>query len=106
MGLPGGSASKESAFNVGDLGSIPGFRRSPGEGKGYPLQFSGLENSIDCIIHGISKVWTQLSDFHSLIYTAILNIFKIFYIFMYAVSVFCKRSNFVFVCPTCTFRLF
>ena len=46
-----------------DLGSIPGLGRSPGEGKGYPLQYSGLENSIDCIIHGVTKSWTQLSDF-------------------------------------------
>ena len=47
MGLPCGSASKESACNAGDLGSIPGLGRSPGEGKGYPLQYSGLENSMD-----------------------------------------------------------
>ena len=45
--LPGSSAGKESARNAGDLGSIPGLRRSPGEGKGYPLQYSGLENSMD-----------------------------------------------------------
>ena len=49
LGLPGSSDSKESACNVGDLGSIPGLGRSPGEGKGYPLQYSGLENSMDCI---------------------------------------------------------
>ena len=48
---------------MGDLGSIHGFGRSPGEGKAYPLQYSGLENSIDCIIHGVTKSWTQLSDF-------------------------------------------
>ena len=47
MGFPGGSDGKESACNVGDLGSIPGLGRSPGEGKGYPLQYSGLENSTD-----------------------------------------------------------
>ena len=47
-GFPCGSAGKESACNVGDLGSIPGLGRSPGEGKGYPLQYSGLENSMDC----------------------------------------------------------
>ena len=47
LGFPGGSAGKESACNVGDLGSIPGLGRSPGEGKGYPLQYSGLENSMD-----------------------------------------------------------
>ena len=48
QGFPCGSASKESACNVGDLGSIPGLGRSPGEGKGYPLQYTGLENSMDC----------------------------------------------------------
>ena len=52
LGLPGGSAGKESTCNVGDLGSVPGLGRSPGEGKGYPLQVSGLENSMDCIVHG------------------------------------------------------
>ena len=46
------------------LGLIPGSGRSPGEGKGYPLQYSSLENSTDCIVHGIAKSWTQLSDFH------------------------------------------
>ena len=60
-----GSAGKESACNAGDLGLIPGLERSPGEGKGYPLQYSGLENSLDCIVHGVTKSWTQLSDFHS-----------------------------------------
>ena len=47
MGFPGGSAGKESACDVGDLGLIPGLGRSPGEGKGYPLQYSGLENPMD-----------------------------------------------------------
>ena len=47
---------------MGDLGSIPGLGRSPGEGKGYPLQYSGLENSMDCIIHGVTKSQTQLRD--------------------------------------------
>ena len=46
MGFPCGSAGKESAYNVGNMGSIPGLGRSPGEGKGYPLQYSGLENSM------------------------------------------------------------
>ena len=63
MGFPGGSAGKESAHNVGDLGSIPRLGRSPGEGKGYPLQYSGLENSMDCIVE-VAKSWTRLSDFH------------------------------------------
>ena len=65
LGFPSGSAGKESAYNVGDLGSIPGLERSPGEGNGYPLQYSGLENSMDCIVHGIEKSRTRLSDFHS-----------------------------------------
>ena len=63
LGFPCGSAGKESACNVGDLGSIPGLGRFPGEGKGYPLQYSGLETSMDCIVHGVTKSWTQLSDF-------------------------------------------
>ena len=49
---------------MGDLGSIPGLGRSPGEGKGYQLQYSGLDNSMDCIVHGVTKSWTQLSNFH------------------------------------------
>ena len=64
MGFPGGSDGKESACNVGDLGLIPGLGRSPGEGKGYPLQYSGLENSMDCIVHGVAKSQTGLSNFH------------------------------------------
>ena len=64
LGFPCGSAGKESACNAGDLGSIAGLGRSPGEGKGYPLQYSGLENSMDCKIHGVAKSWTRLSDFH------------------------------------------
>ena len=62
LGFPGGSV-EESACNAGDLGSIPGLGRSPGEAEGYPLQSSGLENSMDCIVHGVTKSWTQLSDF-------------------------------------------
>ena len=58
LGFPCGSASKEFTCIVGDMGSIPGLGRSPGKGKGYPLQYSGLENSIDCIVHGITKSWT------------------------------------------------
>ena len=62
--FPCGSAGEESTCNVGDLGSIPGLGRSPGEGKGYPLQYSGLENSMDCVVHGFAKSQTWLSDFH------------------------------------------
>jgi len=64
LGFPYGSAGKESTCNAGDLGSTPGLGRSPGEGKGYPLQYSGLENSMDCIVHGITKHQTQMIDFH------------------------------------------
>ena len=62
--FPGGSAGKESACNTGDLGLIPGLGRSPGEGNSYPLQYSGLENSMEYIVHGVAKSRTQLSDFH------------------------------------------
>ena len=54
-GFPGGSAGKESTCNVGDPGFIPGLERSPGEGKDNPLLYSGLENSMDCIVHGVTK---------------------------------------------------
>ena len=55
---------KNPPANAGDLGSIPGLGRSPGEGKGYPLQYSGLENSMDCIVRGVAKSRTRLSDLH------------------------------------------
>ena len=66
--LPSSSDGKESACNAGDLGSIPGLRRSPGEGKGYPLQYSGLENSMDSVVHGVaeSDMTERLSLTHSL----------------------------------------
>ena len=69
--FPCGSAGKESACNVGDLGLIPGLGRSPGEGNGYPLQYSGLENSMNCIVHGVTKSQTRLSDFHFAYYVLI-----------------------------------
>ena len=55
LGFLCGLDGKESACNVGDLGLIPGLGRFPGEGKGYPLLYSGLENSMDCIVHGFTK---------------------------------------------------
>ena len=58
LGFPCGSATKESVCNAGDVGLIPGLQRSPAEGKGYPLQYSGLENSMDCVVHGVTKSWT------------------------------------------------
>ena len=74
MGFPGGSAGKESACNAGDLGSIPGLGRSPGEGNSYPLQYSGLEKSMDCIVHGVAKSQTQLNDFHLYLFCYILKL--------------------------------
>ena len=58
LGFPGGSAGKESACNVGDLGFIPGLGNPSGEGKGYPLQYSGLENSVEGTVHGVAKSQT------------------------------------------------
>ena len=55
MDVPGGSEDKETVCNAGDLGTIPGLRRSPGEGKGYPLQYSGPEYSMDCTVHGVAE---------------------------------------------------
>ena len=63
LGSPCSSAGKESSCNAGDLGSIPGLGRAPEERKGYPLQDSDLENSMDCIVHGLTKSSTWLSDF-------------------------------------------
>ena len=67
MGFPGGSDGKESTCNAGDLGSIPGLRRSPGGGHGNPLQYSCLENPMDraawwATVHAVTKSQTQLSD--------------------------------------------
>jgi len=63
LGFPGGSAGKEFACDVGDLRSIHGLGRSPREGNGF-YQYSGLENPLDCVVHGVTKSQTQLSDFH------------------------------------------
>ena len=64
MGFPHSSVGKESTCNEGDLGLIPGLGRCPGEGKGYPLQYSGLENSMDYTVHGVAKSQIRLSNFH------------------------------------------
>ena len=68
LGFPGGAEVKASACNVGDLGSIPGLGRSPGEGNGNPLQYSCLVNPMDggawwATVHGVTKSWTRLSNF-------------------------------------------
>ena len=69
MGFPGDASGKESAGNAGDPGLIPGWKRSPGEGNSYPLQYSCLENPMDrgawwATVHGVTESWTQLSDGH------------------------------------------
>ena len=64
MGFPDSSVGKESACNAGDPNLIPGSGRLPGEGNGYPLQYSGLEKSMDYTIHGVTESQTRLSDFH------------------------------------------
>ena len=97
LDFPCGSAGKESACNAGDLGSIPGLGRSSGEGKGYPLQYSGLENSMDCIVHGIPKSWTRLSDFH-FHFTLLLtpNTFYVFIVTIY-IFIYCILMNYFIV---------
>ena len=72
------AGGKESACNARDLGSIPELGRSLGEGKGYPLQYSGLENSMDCIVYGVLKSQTGLSDFH---------FHSLFHLFIYLIGI-------------------
>ena len=64
LGFPCGSAGKESACKAGDLSLIPGLGKSPGGGKGYPLRCSGLENSLDWVVHGVTQSQTRLGDLH------------------------------------------
>ena len=64
MSFPDDSAGKESACNAGDLASIPRFRRASEEGNSYPLQYSGLVNSMDSVVHGVTKGQTRMRDFH------------------------------------------
>ena len=78
VGFPSGSGGKESAYSVGDLGSIPGSGRSPGEANGNPLHYSCLENSMDRgtwgdKVHGVAKSQTRLSDYHSLTQTVYIK---------------------------------
>ena len=77
MSFPDSSVGKESTYNAGDPGLIPELGRSPGEGKGDLPQYSGLENSMDCIVHGVTKSRTQLSDFHYF-YTVRRKVWKFF----------------------------
>ena len=72
-GFPRGSAGKESACNAGDLGLIPGLGRSPGEEKGYSLQFSGLENSMDCINCGAQRVRHNWATFTFMTFSVVFS---------------------------------
>ena len=83
LGFPCDSAGKESTCSVGDLGLIPGLVRSPGEGNGNPLQYAGLENSMEGIVHGVAKGQIQLGDFHFHIYIY-RYIFEIYIAFLVA----------------------
>ena len=74
----GGSAGKESTCNAGDLDSISGLGGSSGGGKSYTLQDSGLENSMEYIVHGVTKSWTQLSNFHLPVVTVPFNTHELF----------------------------
>ena len=79
-GFPGGSDSKESAYNAGELDSIPGLGRLPGEGNGYPLQYSCLENPMDtgtwwATVHGVTESQTQLRA--TLLYILDINLFQL-----------------------------
>ena len=101
LGFPSDSAGKESTCNAGDLGSVPGLGRFPGEGNGYPLQYSGLENSMDCIVHGVTKSWTWLSEFHFTFHmkhqefsTAVLLCWWCIYIYFYLAAGLCVNSLF------------
>ena len=82
-----GSAGKESACNAGDLGLIPGLGRSPGEGNSYPLQYSGLENSMECIVLGVTKSRTRLSEFHFTSHTC-KEVRQLIYIYLKSMTLF------------------
>ena len=90
MGPPGGSDGKESACNAGDPGSIPGWEIYPGEGNGYPFQYSCLENSMDrgawlVTVHRVTKSWTQLKQFsnHAYIYIYVFQ-FRVYHFVQYS----------------------
>ena len=107
LGFPCGSAGKGSACNAGGLGLIPGLGRSPREGNGYPLQYSGRENSMDCIVHRVPKSWTQLSYFHhkyqniSLVYipSAFEDVVYLFHMFQMPTVIFSLTNAKFETCP-------
>ena len=95
-GFSGSSAGKESARNAGDLGLIPKLGRSSGEGNGYPLQCSGLENSIDFTTHGVTESWTRLIDFHSLFYFPEMSNLTLIAVLVFSISSFCEVFDIYF----------
>ena len=99
LGFPCGSVGKESTCNVGDLGSTPALGRSPGEGKGYPFQYSSLENSMDCIVHGVAKRQTWLSDFH-------FHFTEVYFVTLYIVHFYTCSVHFSSVQSLSRVRLF
>ena len=102
FGFPCGSAGKESTCNTGDLDSFPKLGRSPGDGKGYPLQHAGLENSMDSRVHVVAKSRTQLSDIHFTSlhimnsYTRVLKSLVTFYCWYYLLLVKMVTVKFLF----------
>ena len=96
LGFPCGSAGKESTCSAGGLGSIPGLGRSPGEGKGYPLQYSGLENSMGCTVHGSQRIRHNCVTFTS---TYICNFMCIYiYIYIYIQFMCIRNNNWTLLC--------
>ena len=109
VGFPCGSAGKESTCNVGDLGSIPRLGRSSREGQGYTLQYSGLENSMDCIVHGVTKNQTWLTfifTFHFLIYSSVYMTIPVFQFTTRPPHLLPGNHKFVFSISSCFWRRF
>ena len=92
MGFPCGSAGKESACNAGNLGSVPGLGRSPGDGKGYRLQYSGLEYSMDCIAHGVKKS-LDMTERLSLSLRLLIIYIVIIYIILFGNNIYCVHTQ-------------
>ena len=92
LGFPDSSVGKESTWSPGDLCLIPGPGRSPGEGKGYPLQYFGLENSMNCIVHGVTKSQTLLSDLHFQFHSILLTPTSLFVDWFSTLNAACFRN--------------